>query len=366
MVPLSPPIQPMLARAVKTIPDTGGMLFEPKWDGFRCLVFRDGDQLTLQSRAGKPLNRYFPEVLAELSAVLPEQVVLDGELVVAHDGHLDFDALTERIHPAKSRVTMLAENVPATFVAFDLLALGEESFVDEPTSARRDRLEKLTGIKITPATSDPAIAREWFTLFEGAGLDGVIGKPLDAPYQPGKRIMAKYKHARTADCVVAGLRWHADSAPGEAVGSLLLGLYDDREILHHVGVVGAFAAARRRELATELAGLITDGEHPWLGDAVVEGQRLPGGITRWRSTEQPWVPLRLERVVEVGYEHTEGGHPARFRHTAQFVRWRPDREPASCGYAQLDEPARYDLEALLAKPTESRPARPTGGPPTFR
>nr|WP_236788249.1 ATP-dependent DNA ligase [Amycolatopsis sp. GM8] len=347
MLPLSPPVQPMLARPVKKIPDTGGMLFEPKWDGFRCLVFRDGDELTLQSRAGKPLNRYFPEVLTGLSAVLPEQIVLDGELVIAHDGHLDFDLLTERIHPAKSRVTMLAESVPATFVAFDLLVLGEESFVDEPTSVRRDRLEKLTGINITPATQDPAIAREWFTLFEGAGLDGVIGKPLDATYQPGKRIMAKYKHARTADCVVAGLRWHADSEPGESVGSFLLGLYDDNGILHHVGVVGSFPAARRRELAIELAELITDGEHPWLGDAVVEGQRLPGGITRWRSTEQPWVPLRLERVVEVGYEHTEGGHPARFRHTAQFARWRPDREPASCGYAQLDEPARYDLDAVF-------------------
>lgn len=349
MLPLSPPIQPMLARPAKTIPDAADLLFEPKWDGFRCLVFRDGDGLTLQSRAGKPLNRYFPEVLAQLTAVLPDQVVLDGELVVAREGRLDFDALTERIHPAKSRVTLLAEQTPATFVAFDLLALGEESYVDQPTTARRERLEKLTaeGINITPATSDAAIAREWFTLFEGAGLDGVIGKPLDAPYSPGKRVMAKYKHARTADCVVAGLRWHKDSTPGEAVGSLLLGLYDENAVLHHVGVVGSFPVERRRELAKELAELITDGEHPWLGDAPVEGQRLPGGITRWRSTEQPWVPLRLERVVEVGYEHTEGGHPARFRHTAQFVRWRPDREPESCGYAQLDEPVRYDLGAVF-------------------
>jgi ATP-dependent DNA ligase len=349
MLPLRPPIQPMLARPAKTIPDTGDLLFEPKWDGFRCLVFRDGDELTLQSRAGKPLNRYFPEVLARLSAALPEQVVLDGELVVAREGHLDFDALTERIHPAKSRVTLLAEQTPATFVAFDLLALGEESFVDDPTGARRDRLEKLTGegINITPATGDSATARHWFTLFEGAGLDGVIGKPLDAPYSPGKRVMAKYKHTRTADCVVAGLRWHADSTPGEAVGSLLLGLHDDAGILHHVGVVGSFPVARRRELAGELAELITDGPHPWLGEAVVEGQRLPGGITRWRSTEQPWVPLRIERVVEVAYEHTEGGHPGRFRHTAQFVRWRPDREPRSCGYAQLEEPARYDLDAVF-------------------
>ncbi|GAA5164515.1 ATP-dependent DNA ligase [Amycolatopsis dongchuanensis] len=349
MLPLSPPIQPMLARPAKQIPDEAGWLFEPKWDGFRCLVFRDGDELTLQSRAGKPLNRYFPEMLTQLTAVLPEQVVLDGELVVARGGRLDFDALTERIHPAASRITLLAEQTPATFVAFDLLALGSESFVDEPTSARRPRLEELVGggLGITPATTDAAVARDWFTLFEGAGLDGVIGKPLDEPYAPGKRVMAKYKHTRTADCVVAGLRWHKDSEPGEAVGSLLLGLYDDNGVLHHVGVVGSFPVARRRELAGELADLITEGEHPWLGDRPVEGQRLPGGITRWRSTEAAWVPLRPERVVEVAYEHTEGGHPARFRHTAQFVRWRPDREPASCGYAQLDEPVRYDLDAVF-------------------
>jgi ATP-dependent DNA ligase len=349
MLPLRPPIQPMLARAAKTIPDTGDLLFEPKWDGFRCLVFRDGAELTLQSRAGKPLNRYFPEVLARLGQVLPERVVLDGELVIARRSRLDFDALTERIHPADSRVRLLAEQTPATFVAFDLLALGAESVVDAPTSERRARLEQLTGegINITPATGDPATARHWFTLFEGAGLDGVIGKPLAAPYSPGKRVMAKYKHSRTADCVMGGLRWHADSAPGTAVGSLLLGLHDEAGVLHHVGVVGSFPAARRRALAAELAELITEGEHPWLGDAVVDGQRLPGGVTRWRSTEQPWVPLRPERVVEVAYEHTEGGHPARFRHTAQFARWRPDREPASCGYAQLDEPARYDLDAVF-------------------
>jgi ATP-dependent DNA ligase len=355
-LPLRPPIQPMLARAVKTIPDTGELLFEPKWDGFRCLVFRDGAELTLQSRSGKPLNRYFPEVLERLSAILPEQVVLDGELVVARAGRLDFDALTERIHPAASRVTLLAEQTPATFVAFDLLALGEESFVDEPTSARRDRLEKLAGedLVVTPATVDSATARHWFTLFEGAGLDGVIGKPLTAVYSPGKRIMAKYKHGRTADCVVAGLRWHADSEPGQAVGSLLLGLFDEHGVLHHVGVVGAFPVARRRELAGELAELITEGEHPWLGEAVTEGQRLPGGITRWRSTEHSWVPLRPERVVEVAYEHTEGGHPARFRHTAQFSRWRPDRTPGSCGYSQLEEPARYDLDAVFSG--EVRPA----------
>ncbi|RJQ85246.1 ATP-dependent DNA ligase [Amycolatopsis panacis] len=347
-LPLAAPIKPMLAKPAKAIPDSGGLLFEPKWDGFRCLVFRDGGELTLQSRAEKPLNRYFPEVIAELKACLPDRIVLDGELVVARGGKLDFDALTERIHPADSRVQLLAKESPAQFVAFDLLALGDESFMDEPTSARRERLTALSGVALTPATTDPATARHWFELFEGAGLDGVIGKPLAEPYTPGKRVLFKYKHSRTADCVLAGLRWHVDSAPGEAVGSFLLGLYDEHGLLHHVGVVGSFPAARRRELATELSPLITDGEgHPWVGDAVREGQRIPGGITRWRAKEQPWVPLRLERVVEVSYEHTEGGYPSRFRHTAQFARWRPDREPSSCGYTQLDEPARYDLSAVF-------------------
>ena len=347
-LPVQAPIKPMLAKPAKAIPDSGGLLFEPKWDGFRCLVFRDGDEITLQSRAEKPLNRYFPEVLAALRETLPERVVLDGELLVARDGKLDFDALTERIHPADSRVQLLAEQTPAQFLAFDLLAIGDESLMDEPTSARRERLTALPGIALTPATTDPETARRWFELFEGAGLDGVIGKPLDEPYAPGKRILFKYKHSRTADCVLAGLRWHVDGEPGEAVGSFLLGLYDADGLLHHVGVVGSFPAARRRELAQELAPLISDGTgHPWLGDAVREGQRVPGGVTRWRSKEQPWVPLRLERVVEVSYEHTEGGYPSRFRHTAQFARWRPDREQASCGYAQLDEPARYDLSAVF-------------------
>ncbi|GAA4527038.1 ATP-dependent DNA ligase [Amycolatopsis samaneae] len=350
MTPPRPPLKPMLAKPAKTIPDSGGLLFEPKWDGFRCLVFRDGDELILQSRAEKPLNRYFPEVVARLTETLPERIVLDGELVVARGGKLDFDALTERIHPAASRVTLLAEEQPAEFVAFDLLALDDESFVDEPTAKRRERLEQVAGegIHLTPATTDPDTARGWFELFEGAGLDGVIGKPLDEPYSPGKRVLLKYKHKRTADCVLAGLRWHVDGEPGEMVGSFLLGLYDTGGLLHHVGVVGSFPVKRRRELAEELAPLVTDGTgHPWIGDAVREGQRIPGGITRWRATEQPWVPLRLERVVEVSYEHTEGGDPARFRHTAQFGRWRPDREPSSCGYAQLDEVARYDLDAVF-------------------
>lgn len=348
-LPLTPPVKPMLARPAQSIPDGDELLFEPKWDGFRCLVFYDGTEITLQSRSGKPLNRYFPEVLAELTATLGDPVVLDGELVVATGGRLSFDALTERIHPASSRVEQLAEQTPADFVAFDLLAHGEESLLDVPTTGRRTRLTALAGqdLGITPATTDPEQARQWFTLFEGAGLDGVIGKPIAAPYSPNKRVLFKYKHSRTADCVLAGLRWHADAAAGEAVGSLLLGLYDEHGVLHHVGVVGSFPAKRRRELATELSPLITDDTgHPWL-DGTVDGQRLPGGISRWRQTEQPWVPLRIERVVEVGYEHTEGGHPGRFRHTAQFVRWRDDREPGSCTYAQLDEPARYDLDAVF-------------------
>jgi ATP-dependent DNA ligase len=349
-LPLTPPLKPMLAKPAKAIPDSGGLLFEPKWDGYRCLVFRDGDELTLQSRSEKPLNRYFPEVVERLKATLPDRIVLDGELVVGRDGKLDFDALTDRIHPAESRIKLLAEQTPAEFVAFDLLALGDESYLDDPTSKRRERLEKLAsdGIHLTPATADPAIARHWFELFEGAGLDGVIGKPLDEPYSPGKRVLLKYKHSRTADCVLAGLRWHVDGEPGELVGSFLLGLYDEDGVLHHPGVVGSFPVTRRRELAEELAPLITDGtDHPWLGDNVREKQRIPGGITRWKAKEAPWVPLKLEKVVEVGYEHTEGGYPSRFRHTAQFKRWRPDREPESCTYAQLDEVARYDLDAVF-------------------
>jgi ATP-dependent DNA ligase len=339
----------MLAKPAKAIPDSGGLLFEPKWDGFRCLVFRDGDELYLQSRAEKPLNRYFPEVVARLLEILPPRVVLDGELVVARSGRLDFDALTERIHPAESRITLLAGEQPAEFVAFDLLALGDDSFLDEPTSARRERLVELADgrISLTPATTDPDTARHWFELFEGAGLDGVIGKPADAEYTPGKRTMIKVKHARTADCVVAGLRWHKDTEPGTAVGSLLLGLHDDQGVLHHIGVVGSFTAARRRELADELRELITEDDHPWLGPDAEDGRRLPGAINRWRGEQASWVPLRPERVLEIAYTQTEGAHPARLRHNGQFARWRPDREADSCRYDQLDHPARYDVDSVL-------------------
>ncbi|QUH01362.1 ATP-dependent DNA ligase [Saccharopolyspora erythraea] len=358
-LPLQPPVKPMLASPVDGVPERSGLFFEPKWDGFRCLVFADpgaAEPLFLQSRTGKSLNRYFPEVLDGLGRVLTRPAVLDGELVVTrqdeHGDRLDWDALTERIHPAASRVKLLAERTPATFIAFDLLALDDRDLRGEPFSTRRELLSGLesdhSGLRTTPATQDHALAGEWFRVFEGAGLDGLIAKDADGRYEPGKRTMLKVKHARTADCVVAGLRWHANTEPGTAVGSLLLGLHDDRSVLHHVGVVGAFPAARRRELATSLAPLLGAENHPWLGPHAEDGRRLPGGVTRWRSGELVWEPLRPEKVVEVAYDHTEGAMPSRFRHTTQFVRWRPDRDPESCRYDQLEEPARYDLESVLS------------------
>jgi ATP-dependent DNA ligase len=341
----------MLASPAAKIPDRTDLMFEPKWDGFRCLVFRDGDEIILQSRSGKSLNRYFPEAVENLRKALPEQVVTDGELVVARGGRLDFDALSERIHPADSRVQLLSVETPAVYVTFDLLSLGDTVLLDAPYRARRSALAEVVevgeGVHLTPVTDDPATAREWFTLFEGAGLDGVIGKPADGRYTPGKRSLYKYKHARTADCVVAGLRWHLNTEPGTSVGSLLLGLYDDHEVLHHVGVVGAFPVAQRAALATELTPLIQAEGHPWLTGDPADGRRLPGGTNRWRGTPQEWVPLRPERVVEVSYQHTEGAFPQRFRQNAQFARWRPDREPLSCRYDQLDIPVRYDLDAVL-------------------
>ena len=352
-LPVQPPVKPMLASPAPGIPENKKLLFEPKWDGFRCLVFRDGEEITLQSRSGKPLNRYFPEMVADLLAALPDRIVLDGELVVDRDGRLDFDALSERIHPAASRVKLLSAETPARYIAFDLLALGDDSLLDEPGSVRHQRLAKAfeptETVHLTPVTDDPALAAEWFTLFEGAGLDGVMGKPAEGKYTPGKRTMIKIKHARTADCVVAGLRWHLNTEPGTAVGSLLLGLYDDQGRLNHVGVAGAFPVAQRQAMAEELAPLLKDAEadHPWLGERAADGRRVPGGINRWRAEEQAWLPMRPERVIEVGYEHTEGGFPARFRHNGQFIRWRPDREPDSCRYDQLDEPAGYDLASVL-------------------
>ncbi|MDI3385384.1 ATP-dependent DNA ligase [Streptomyces sp. B-S-A8] len=350
-LPVMPPVKPMLAKPVKKIPPD--MQYEAKWDGFRAIVFRDGAETELGSRTGKPLTRYFPELVAALTACLPERCVLDGEIVIARDGHLDFDALTERIHPAESRVKLLAERTPASFVAFDLLALGDDAYVDRPLTERRSALvEALSGavppVHVAPATTDPELAADWFRTYEGAGLDGVIAKPLDLRYRQNERLMFKIKHERTADAVVAGYRFHKS---GPIVGSLLLGLYDEAGALQHVGVCAAFSMRRREELVAELEPLRlgADEEHPWAAwaeESAHESARLPGAPSRWSGKKDlSWVPLRPERVVEVAYDHMENG--ARFRHTAQFRRWRPDRAPESCTYAQLEEPVRYDLAEVL-------------------
>lgn len=346
-----PPVEPMLAKAVDEIP--AGMQYEAKWDGFRSIVFRDGAEVELASRTGKSLTRYFPELVTALRAELPERCVLDGEIVLAHDGRLHFEELQERIHPAASRVRTLAERTPASFVAFDLLALGDVLLTEQPLSARRDALVAVLAtagppVHTAPATTDRELARSWFTRFEGAGLDGIVAKPLDQPYRPGVRSMFKIKHGRTADCVVAGYRDHKD---GGGAGSLLLGLYDAAGVLQHVGVCSSFTAARRRELAEELAPLrmADPSGHPWAAwtdDSAHESARLPGAPSRWSGgKDATWVPLRPERVCEVGYDHMEG---SRFRHTTRFKRWRPDRAPESCDYRQLEEPVGYDLAELLA------------------
>ncbi|MBD0695392.1 ATP-dependent DNA ligase [Streptomyces sp. CBMA123] len=349
-LPVMPPVAPMLAKSVAEIPP--GMQYEAKWDGFRSIVFRDGAEVELGSRTGKPLTRYFPELVEALRRELPPRCVLDGEVVIARDGRLRFEELLERIHPAASRVKLLAERTPASFVAFDLLALGDDSLVDEPLSVRRRALEAaLAGaadpVFTAPASTDRELARTWFAEYEGAGLDGVVAKPLDQPYRPGERTMYKIKHERTADCVVAGYREHKS---GPVVGSLLLGIHDAEGRLQHVGVCAAFPMARRRELVEELAPLRMDdlSQHPWGAwaeeSAHAEG-RLPGAVSRWTGGKDlSWIALRPERVVEVAYDHMEG---TRFRHTAQFRRWRPDRTPESCGYGQLEEPVSYDLGKVL-------------------
>ncbi len=353
-----PPVQPMLAKSVKGIPDPGkygGLSFEPKWDGFRCIVFRDGDEVELTSRNTKPLTRYFPELVEAVREQLPERCVLDGEVFVAIGNRLEFETLQERIHPAKSRVDMLAEKTPAGFVAFDLLALGDESYVDRPLRERRAAMEEsLAGLAgpcyLTRTTTDAAEAERWFEHFEGAGLDGVVAKPLDAPYTQNGRTMFKIKHARTADVVVAGYREHKNSTPERPLlGSLLLGLYADGK-LQHIGVSASFTEARRAELYDELQPLVCDiSEHPW-GEwqewAIANPDRVPGTQSRWSAGKDlSFTPLRPERVVEVGYEHMEG---RRFRHTAQFKRWRPDRDPESCGYEQLEEVVSYELGEVLS------------------
>ena len=362
-LPVVPPFQPMLAKSVKGVPAAdsveGGLVYEPKWDGFRAIVFRDGDEVEIGSRSTKPLTRYFPDVVAAVKEHLPERCVVDAEIVVARAGRLDFDLLSQRIHPASSRVNLLAEETPASLVVFDLLALGDESFVDRPLGERRAALEKaLTDVAapvhLTRVTYDADEAEQWFQQFEGAGLDGVVAKPLASAYAPNGRTMFKVKHARTADVVVAGYRLHKTSTEEQPLlGSLLLGLYADDGRLQHVGVAASFTAARRAELVEELAPLVVPLEdHPWGAwrdeQAQADG-RLPGGQSRWTGTKDlSFVPLRPERVVEVGYEHMEGpGDSARFRHTAQFKRWRPDREARGCGYAQLEEVVGYDLADVL-------------------
>jgi ATP-dependent DNA ligase len=358
-LPFEPPVEPMLAKAASGLPEGDGWLYEPKWDGFRALVFRDGDELYTQSRDLKPLDRYFPELATPLRAQLPERCVLDGEVVIARDGALDFGALLLRIHPAESRVRMLAAETPASFVAWDLLALGDEDLRGVPQGERRARLEAVLGgatppVHLTPATTDRALAADWFDRFEGAGLDGVVAKRLDGTYQPGKRAMIKVKHERTADCVVAGFRWHKNG-PGTHVGSLVLGLYDDAGRLHHVGVTSSFTWERREALVAELAPLregAADG-HPWAewaewaayGSADVSGQRMPGAGSRWnRGKDLSWEPLRIELVAEVAYDHLQGD---RFRHATTFRRWRPDKGPADCRYDQLETTAPFELGRIF-------------------
>ena len=350
---LEPPVEPMLAKLAHALPAGDGWLFEPKWDGFRTIVFRDGERVYLQSRDRKPLDRYFPELLAPLRAALPERAVVDGEIVIATPAGLDFDALQMRLHPAASRVAKLAAETPSSFVAFDILAEGEHDLRPRPQSERRARLETvLSGVDgrvhLTPCSRDRAVAEDWFNRFEGAGLDGVIAKHESTAYQPGKRVMIKVKHTRTADCVVGGFRWHK-CGPGELVGSLLLGLYDDAGALHHVGFTASFTAAARRRLAEELAPLRTRAleGHPWRewAGATADAVRMPGAASRWsQGKDLSWEPVRIARVCEVAYDHLQGD---RFRHAATFLRWRPDRTPESCRYDQLEVTPPAELATIF-------------------
>ncbi|MEV4206271.1 MULTISPECIES: ATP-dependent DNA ligase [Nocardia] len=353
-LPVMPPVRPMLAKSTPSLPREPGLSYEPKWDGFRCIVFRDGDEIELGSRNDRPLTRYFPELAELLKAALPPRCVVDGEIVVVTDQGLDFDTLQQRLHPAASRVNKLAAETPASFVAFDLLALGDRDLTTEPFAQRRRELESLLDaapgrIHLTPITQDPDVAQDWFTRFEGAGFDGVMAKSDELTYLQDKRVMLKIKHERTADCVVAGYRMHKD---GEGVGSLLLGLFDDEGNLHHVGVASSFTAARRRELLGELAPLRENAldDHPWRNwaDAVAQANadgKMPGGVSRWSGGKDlSWEPLRPELVAEVRYEHVQSG---RFRHGGRLARFRADRTPESCTYAQLDEVAPAELDAIF-------------------
>jgi len=348
---IEPPIEPMLAKIADELPDGEGVLYEPKWDGFRAIVFRSASDVYIQSRDLRPFDRYFPDLHGVFAAQLPPGCVLDGEIVIATAKGLDFDALQLRLHPAASRVAKLAQQQPAGFVAFDLLAADGTDLRERPLAERRERLERLLDARapplyLTPMTRDRALAAEWLDRFEGAGLDGVIAKPAEGRYEPGKRAMIKIKHARTADCVVAGFRWHK-SGP-DAVGSLLLGLYDGKGRLHHVGVTSSFTMATRKQLVAELAPLRERAlaEHPWREWAQAgDGTRMPGGQSRWSAGKDlSWEPLRVERVCEVKYDHLQGD---RFRHGAVFLRWRPDRQPADCRYDQLEVTAPYELERVF-------------------
>jgi ATP-dependent DNA ligase len=347
----------MLAKRVDEIPsDADAWIFEPKWDGFRTVIFRNGEELLMQSRDGKPLDRYFPELREPLLEQLPQRCVLDGEIVIAGDGRLDFDALTLRIHPAASRVKTLAGQLPASVVFFDLLQLGDRDLRNEPFAIRRAELEKVLAkvhapLHLTPATQDRQTAQDWFTRFEGAGLDGVIAKAVAGPYTPDKRTMLKIKHERDCDCVVAGFRWHK-GGEGTAVGSLLLGLYDATDKLQHVGVCASFTAAKRKELVQFLAPYREDAlrNHPWHGWESEEAQasgRMPGGQSRWSAGKDlSWEPLRTELVVEVAYEHMQG---TRFRHLAHFRRWRPDKAPKDCTYEQLEVVPPLELMTIFSQ-----------------
>jgi ATP-dependent DNA ligase len=353
-LPVLPPVKPMLAKAATKVP-TGDFFYEPKWDGFRCIVFRDGDEVELGSRNERPLTRYFPEVVAAVKEALPEKCVVDGEIVVPRGDRLHFESLLQRIHPAESRVNLLAEQTPAHFVAFDVLAVGDESLLEMPFAERQARLrggvveEGHERVHVTALTQDAAVAERWFEQFEGAGLDGVVAKAGDLPYAPDQRLMVKVKHVRTADCVVAGFRWHKS---GPIVGSLLLGLYD-QGTLQHIGVAASFPMARRAELVEELAPYRAEAldTHPWKEWANAELQadgerRMPGAQSRWNAKKDlSWVPLRPELVVEIKYDQLEG---RRLRHTGQFLRWRPDKSPEQCTYDQLDVPVRYDLAEVFA------------------
>jgi ATP-dependent DNA ligase len=356
---IQPPVEPMLATLADGIP-SGDFLYEPKWDGFRAIVFRGGGDVFIQSRDLRPLDRYFPELHAVLLERLPEGCVVDGEIVIATAHGLDFDALQMRLHPAASRVAKLASETPAAFVAFDLLAADGKDLRNTPQRERRARLERLLAgaappVHLTPMTHELELAAEWLSRFEGAGLDGVIAKPAAGRYEPGRRAMIKIKHARTADCVVAGFRWHK-AGKDELVGSLLLGLYDDRGRLHHVGVTSSFTMTKRRQLVQELAPLRERAldDHPWRdwADALGASARMPGGQSRWSAGKDlSWEPLRAERVCEVKYDHMQGD---RFRHGAVFQRWRPDKKPKDCGYDQLEVTAPYELANVFGAASRRR------------